>query len=194
MARASRFLAGATARPRVLRRCSQLSAARGRELAVLLDPDTPVPGITQPPLRPTIATIGVPATTDGRNMRGDDFAITAGWGHFGSGHVVMPGPWPDSPKRAYTASETLALGDTTLMLGETTFDIHLNGGACWRNVPRCRLALQARGAIRSSRSGSPTANTRSWDGHSSPKKSSTSPTTARRIAAILTEHNQGVLE
>ena len=110
------------------------SAARGRELAVLLDPDTPVPGITQPPLRPTIATIGVPATTDGRNMRGDDFAITAGWGHFGSGHVVMPGPGR-TVERAYTASETLALGDATLMLGETTFDIHLNGGACWRNVP-----------------------------------------------------------
>ena len=59
------------------------SAARGRELAALLDPDTPVPGVTQGPLRPEIASIAVPATTDGRNMTADDFALTAGWGHYG---------------------------------------------------------------------------------------------------------------
>ena len=27
----------------------------------------------------------------GGNLRGDDFALTAGWGHFGSGQAVMPG-------------------------------------------------------------------------------------------------------
>ena len=56
------------------------SAARGRELAALLDPDTPVPGVTTGTLRPDIATIAVPATVDGRNMDRDDFALTAGWG------------------------------------------------------------------------------------------------------------------
>ena len=50
------------------------SAARGRELARLLDPETPVPGVTEGELRPEIAVIAVPATTDGRNMTGDDFA------------------------------------------------------------------------------------------------------------------------
>ena len=59
------------------------SASRGRELAALLDPDMPVPGVTQTPLRPEIAAIAVPATADGRNMSGDDFVVTAGWGHFG---------------------------------------------------------------------------------------------------------------
>ena len=61
------------------------SAARGRELAALLDPDAPVPGVTQAPLRPEIAVIAVPATVNGRNMAGDDFAITAGWGRHGQG-------------------------------------------------------------------------------------------------------------
>ena len=67
------------------------SAAHGRELAALLDPDTSVPGVTTGTLRPDIATIAVPATVDGRNMAGDDFALTAGWGHYGTGDAVMPG-------------------------------------------------------------------------------------------------------
>ena len=66
------------------------SAARGRELARLLDPETPVPGVTQGVLRPEIAAIAVPTTTDGHNMTDDDFAVTAGWGHFGTGDAVMP--------------------------------------------------------------------------------------------------------
>ena len=41
-----------------------------------------------------MAAIAVPATTDGRNMSGDDFAVTAGWGHFGTGDAVMPGQGP----------------------------------------------------------------------------------------------------
>ena len=67
------------------------SAARGRELAALLNPETPVPGVTQGPLRPEIATIAVPAAFGGRNMADEDFAVTAGWGHFGQGDAVMPG-------------------------------------------------------------------------------------------------------
>ena len=67
------------------------SAARGRELARLLDSDAPIPGVTTGQLRPEIAAIAVLATTHGRNMTGDDFAVTAGWGHFGAGEAVMPG-------------------------------------------------------------------------------------------------------
>ena len=44
------------------------SAARGRELAALLDSDTPVPGVTEGTLRPEIAVIGVPSTVDDGNM------------------------------------------------------------------------------------------------------------------------------
>ena len=67
------------------------STARGRRLAALLDPDSPVPGVTTGALRLEIAAIAIPATIDGRNMTGDDFDLTAGWGHFGTGGAVMPG-------------------------------------------------------------------------------------------------------
>ena len=110
------------------------SAARGRELAALLDPETPVPGVTTGTLRPDIATLAVPATVDGRNMAGDDFALTAGWGHYGTGEAVMPGQGR-VVERAYTSDERAALSDTTSVLGQTTFDIYLNGTAYWRNVP-----------------------------------------------------------
>ena len=103
------------------------SAARGRELAALLDPDTPVSGVTTGTLRPELAAIAVPATVDGRNMAGDDFALTAGWGHYGTGDAVMPGQGR-VVERAYTADERAALVGTT-------FDVYLNGNAYWRNVP-----------------------------------------------------------
>ena len=110
------------------------SAARGRELARLLDPDTPVPGVTQGALRPEIAAIAVPATIDGGNMTGDDFALTSGWGHFGAGDAVMPGQGRIIG-RACTSAERAALGDALPTLGETTFDIYLNARAYWRNIP-----------------------------------------------------------
>ena len=110
------------------------SAARGRELAALLDPDMQVPGVTVGALRPAIAAIAVPTTTDGRNMIGEDFAVTAGWGHSGSGDVVMPGQGR-MVERAYTPDERLEMGDALPALGETTVDIYLNARTCWRNVP-----------------------------------------------------------
>ena len=110
------------------------SAARGRELARLLDPDTPVPGITSGRLRSEIAAIAVPATIDGRNMNGDDFALSAGWGHYGTGGAVMPGQGR-IVERAFTPEECAALGDALPALGETTFDVYLNARAFWRNVP-----------------------------------------------------------
>ena len=110
------------------------SAARGRELARLLDPDTPVPGVTTGKLRPEVAAIAVPATTDGRNMIGGDFALTAGWGHIGAGGAVMPGQGR-IVERPFTPEERAALGDALPTLGETTFDVHLNARAFWRNVP-----------------------------------------------------------
>ena len=110
------------------------SAGRGRELAALLDSDTPVPGVTEGALRPEIAAIAVPTTTSGHNMSGDDFALTAGWGHFGSGQAVMPG-LGRVVKRPYTPDEQTALAKTAPALGDTTFDIYMNDVAYWRNVP-----------------------------------------------------------
>ena len=92
------------------------SAARGRRLAALLDPETPVPGVTQAPLRPDLEAVAVPTTTSGRDMAGADFALTAGWGHVGASGAVMP-----------------RRGRVTERGG--AFDVHLNDDAFWRGVP-----------------------------------------------------------
>ena len=110
------------------------SAARGRAFARLLDPDAPVPGVTQGALRPELAVIAVPATAGGRNMTGNDFALTAGWGHHGQGDAVMPGQGRVT-ERAFTPEEREAMSDALSALGDTTFDIHINRNAFWRNVP-----------------------------------------------------------
>ena len=67
-------------------------------------------------------------------MAGDDFAVTAGWGHHGSGDAVMPGQGR-IVERDYTPAERAALGDATAGLGDTTYDVYLNERAYWRNVP-----------------------------------------------------------
>ena len=110
------------------------SAARGRELAALLDSDTPVPGVTSGPLRPEIGIVAVPSTTHGGNMAGADFEVTASWGYFGSGQAVMPGQGR-VVERPYTSDERAAMGDAISTLGDTTFDVYLNERAYWRNVP-----------------------------------------------------------
>ena len=81
-----------------------------------------------------MAAIGVPATERGGQMMGDDFAVTAGWGHYGAGDAVMPGGGR-AVERAYTEEERDALGDARSMLGEKAFDVYLNERALWRCVP-----------------------------------------------------------
>ena len=67
-------------------------------------------------------------------MAGEDFAVTAGWGHGGQGDAVMPGQGRVN-ERSYTAEEKAAFGPATTILGDTTFDVYLNSKAYWRNVP-----------------------------------------------------------
>ena len=120
------------------------SAARGRQLVRLLDADAPIPGVTEAPLRPASTVIAVPSTRDGRNMGGEDFAVTAGWGHYGKDDAVMPGQGR-VVERSYTPDERATLGDALPVLGENTFDVHLNGSAFWRNVPATVWAYQLGG-------------------------------------------------
>ena len=117
---------------------------RGRELARLLDPDTPVPGVTEGDLRPEFAGLGVPSTTDGRNMTQEDYAITAGWGHFGARQTVMPGHGIVK-ERDYTNTERASLGEVAPVLGGSTFDVFLNERAFWRNVPAAVWAYELGG-------------------------------------------------
>ena len=110
------------------------SAARGRKIAALLDPEAPVPGVTQAPPRPDLVAIAVPSTVDGRNLADDDFALTAKWGRVGTGAVVIPGKGRVT-ERTCTPEEYEVLGTTFTSLNETTFDVWLNDRAFWRNVP-----------------------------------------------------------
>ncbi|MYA44555.1 MAG: N-6 DNA methylase [Gemmatimonadetes bacterium] len=110
------------------------SADHGRKLAALLHPETPIPGVTRPPLSPEIASIAVPSTAGRGYMAGDDFAVTEGWGHRGRGGAVMPGQGR-IVERAYRAEERSTLADSVVPLGETTFDVYLNEEAFWCNVP-----------------------------------------------------------
>ena len=95
------------------------SAARGRELLQLLDPEVPISGVTDGTLRDEIATVAVPTTARERNMTGEDFAITAGWGHYGASAVVMPGRGR-AIEREYTAAEHTKFGEAGAVLGRTT--------------------------------------------------------------------------
>ena len=67
-------------------------------------------------------------------MAGDDFSMTAGWGHFGQGEAIMPGQGR-VVEREYTVGERTALSEAVRVLGETTFDVYMNDRAYWRNVP-----------------------------------------------------------
>ena len=97
-------------------------------------PIPPVAGVNTGTLRPEFAAIAVPTTTDGGNMAGDDFAVSAGWGHFGTGEAVMPGQGR-IVGRDHTEDERTALADEIPTLGDTTFDVYLNDRAYWLNVP-----------------------------------------------------------
>jgi hypothetical protein len=108
------------------------SAALGARVAALLDPDTPVPGVTSGTILPSIQTIAVPAKRGGGAMTESDRTLTAGWGHAGKGGAVMPGRGR-TVTRDYAADEAKAQGQAAL-LGGTTLDVFLNADAYWRNV------------------------------------------------------------
>jgi hypothetical protein len=123
------------------------SARLGREIAALLDPETPVPGVTAGTLRPELKVMAVVSRVGGGPLNPDagDLALTCGWGHGGKDGVTMPGKGKVI-RRDYTLEELAAIregaGNLGLTpeqalehLGETTFDIYLNETAYWQNVP-----------------------------------------------------------
>jgi hypothetical protein len=121
------------------------SAALGRTLVALLDPEQHVPGVTTGDVRPELRVIAPPTRTDGGQLSDADFALTAGWGHGGKGGATLPGRGR-AEERAYTNAERAALstGAAALemseeqilaLLGETCYDVYLNERAFWRCVP-----------------------------------------------------------
>jgi hypothetical protein len=94
------------------------SAALGRQVAALLDTETPVTGVTAGKIGDDLKAVAVFTRTDGQPVNPDagDLELTAGWGHAGKGGVTMPGRG-----KVETVSDAL--------------DIYLNGLTCWRNMP-----------------------------------------------------------
>jgi hypothetical protein len=86
--------------------------------AALLDPETPVPGVTTGVVRDDLKGLAVFTRVDGGPVdpQAGDLDSTAGWGHAGKGGVTMPGRG-----RVETVDGAL--------------DIYLNEHCCWRNVP-----------------------------------------------------------
>lgn len=88
----------------------EASARLGREVATLLDPETPFPGVTSGKIREELRHVA--------RLHGADLNVTAGWGIAGKGGIVMPA------KGCVTPSGTDAL------------DAWLNDTTCWEAVPR----------------------------------------------------------
>ncbi|MFO7642593.1 MAG: type ISP restriction/modification enzyme [Candidatus Competibacteraceae bacterium] len=104
------------------------SAELGRQVAALLDTETPLPGVTQGKPRPELATLALLTVVDAAPLAPEHLKLTAGWGHAGQGGVTMPGKGK-TISRPFAATEQPALGEETL-------DVYLNAGCYWKNVPR----------------------------------------------------------
>ena len=89
------------------------SAALGRQIAALLDTETDVGAVREPPLQ-RIATF---VLQSGMTLNeAEHFAVTAGWGHAGQGGVTMPGKGK-MIDRDYTEKEQASLGEATQAAG-----------------------------------------------------------------------------
>jgi hypothetical protein len=95
------------------------SAELGRQIAALLDTETPVTEVTTGNIRDDLRGIAVFERVDGKQAKPEagDLDVTAGWGHAGKGGVTMPGK-----------GKIIDNGEV--------LDIYLNDIACWRNVPK----------------------------------------------------------
>jgi len=95
------------------------SAALGRQVAVLLDTEAPVSGVTAGKIRDDLKNIAVFQRLDGKPAKPEsgDLDLTAGWGHAGKGGVTMPGR------------------GKLIRRDDGAYDIFLNDDACWRNIP-----------------------------------------------------------
>jgi hypothetical protein len=121
------------------------SAELGRQVAALLDPDTPVKGVTTGAIRPELKLMGTLRTASGGGVNDDELKITAGWGHAGQNGVTMPGrgnrgerPYSEAELAAFRAGAPgLGMDVKALQgcLGAGSGDVWLNDVAFWANVP-----------------------------------------------------------
>ncbi len=107
------------------------SAALGRELAALLDPEDPVPNAAK-----CLRSIGLITASEGTlDPDAGDLELTAGWGHAGKGGVTMPAKGKITLCEM-TSGERVAVPEGAIdILGVQTCDVWLNDRAYWRNIP-----------------------------------------------------------
>ncbi len=128
------------------REALEASAALGEQVAALLDTEKDVLGVTAGDPRAELRVIASVTREGGGQLKPEDLALTAGWGHRGQNDVVMPGRGRVI-ERDYTREEQDAIrrGVDVLglshkeafeRLGDRTCDVYLNDVAYWRNVPK----------------------------------------------------------
>lgn len=106
------------------------SAALGKQIAALLDTETPVPGVTSGQLRNELKPIAPITRVGGGQLNPDtDLALTANWGYAGSGGITMPG------KGRIVSRPSTNTESQNDLLGTDTRDIYLNDIAYWQNIP-----------------------------------------------------------
>ncbi len=122
------------------------SAALGERVAALLDTERAVLGVTAGTLRPELRGVAALTRIDGKSLEpGEDFKVTAGWGHAGKGGVTMPGRGRlvhrerSKKEHAELMQGIAALGlqeaAVIACLGSAVVDIYLNELCAWANVP-----------------------------------------------------------
>ena len=115
-------------------------------LAALLNSDQPVSGVTIGTLEAPFQVIAPMARIDGTSVQPNELAVTAGWGHGGSGRPVMPGRGRIVERDTYTEDEIAVFGaaasarsepiDVLLERLGPPIDVWLNDVAYWRSVPK----------------------------------------------------------
>lgn len=123
------------------------SAELGQRLAGLLNPETAVNGVTTGRISALLKTLGLITKHGGGQLdeSAGDLAMTAGWGFLNKKRANMAGKGdarerdyqPDELEAIAATAETMGLSQNQALdlLGRTTYDIHLNDIACWKNVP-----------------------------------------------------------
>ncbi len=139
--RASRCPAGPTVTPQTRRRPSPNRRPAAAQSPNCSTPTRPSPASLQAHYARKSSLSPCPPRPMAANMIGDDFALTAGWGHYGSGGVVMPGQGR-LEERPFTVAEHGGLRRDDACVAPTQPD-HI------RHLPEraCLLAQRAGGGV-----------------------------------------------
>ncbi len=123
------------------------SAELGSKVAMLLDTERSIAGVTMGKVRSELRSIARISRVGGGNLNPDigDLAVTVGWGHPGKDGITMPGKGRVEI-RDFTSDELSMISDGVNLfglsteqaiqcLGDKTCDIYLNNIAYWKNIP-----------------------------------------------------------